>query len=540
MIANIELIAAQLRDDPDFGAGNFIFKLGEGPAYGCPTVHLDEAVPLATGEIPQQLTVPDIRHFGEVIASWYVRHGVQAKDPVGLWFDDSILYFLHYVALTRIGAIPVFVNGSLAPATTVDFIRRVGAKITVTNAYRIDVLQAAAQQAVPFELVDVDAIDLQGAIDLRPFEHAPNDPVLIGHSSGTTGTPKAVRFDHQGFIFGVKKEISRMVGRRIMTALPHSHASAISILMSALIRGCAVKVQTRKDPLDLRQAIEKFQPDLFCSFPQVYVELCRHDLENWRLDSIQYWLSTGDANHEAHIKRLMSVGSHFHEGTWIPGSRFIDNLGASELGFAAFRNVHRPGQDKLRFNRCIGRPFSWVDAEVLDPHGNPLKAGEVGQLGIIAGSVTPGYWNDSLLSEKNRLRGYWLTGDLVFKDQVGQFFHVDRTSDALKTREGMLYSCQAEELIIKHCPEIFDCAIVGVADPLGVEGQVLPVATVDVPEDADGDALLAKINEILAKHKLPSISKMIIEESHHDTGVTGKKLKRVMRTRLSEATAAQG
>ena len=60
---------------------------------------------------------------------------------------------------------------------------------------------------------------------------------MIGHSSGTTGTPKAVRFDHQGFIFGVKQEVSRMVGRRIMTALPHSHASALSILMSALIRG---------------------------------------------------------------------------------------------------------------------------------------------------------------------------------------------------------------------------------------------------------------------------------------------------------------
>lgn len=536
MIANIDLVAAQLRDDAGFGSGNFIFKLGEGPGYGCPTVHLDEPLQLATGVIPHQLSVADIRHFGEVIATWYSAQGVQPKDPVGLWFDDSILYFLHYVALTRIGAIPVFVNGSLAPTITIDFIRRVGARLTVSQAERIDTLQKAANGPLPFELIDVDAINLHGIVQYEAFEHAPNDPVLIGHSSGTTGTPKAVRFDHQGFIFGVKQEITRMVGRRIMTALPHSHASAISILMSALIRGCAVKVQAKKTSEDILRAIEAFQPDLFCSFPKVYVELCRADLDSWDLDSIQYWLSTGDANHEAHIKRLMSFGSHFHQGTWFPGSCFIDNLGASELGFAAFRNVHRPGHAKGQFNRCIGRPFSWVNAAVLDSHGRPMGTGEVGYLGIIAGSVTPGYWNDSLLSEKNRLRGYWLTGDLVFKDAEGQFFHVDRTSDSLKTRQGMLYSCQAEELIMKNCPEVFDCSIVGVADPDGDAGLVKPVLTADVSTDAGitEPALLSKINAVFVKHGLPLISKVIFESAHHDTGVTGKKLKRVMRTRLSE------
>ena len=62
-----------------------------------------------------------------------------------------------------------------------------------------------------------------------------------------------------------------------------------------------------------------------------------------------------------------------------------------------------------------------------------------------APTITPGYWNDSLLTVRSRLAGYWLTGDLVYRDGNGELFHVDRVPDAIKTRSGMVYSLVVEE-----------------------------------------------------------------------------------------------
>ena len=100
-----------------------------------------------------------------------------------------------------------------------------------------------------------------------------------------------------------------------------------------MLRGCQIKIQTHKAPAQLLAAIELFKPDLFCAFPKTYVDLCRSNLENANLSSIQYWLSTGYANHESHIRRLMIFGRYFRDGDWHRDSCFIDNLGSPEFGF---------------------------------------------------------------------------------------------------------------------------------------------------------------------------------------------------------------
>lgn len=531
----MEKTFTDLLADEALGAGNFVYKLAEAGLGNKTLLVLDDEAQIGSNKIPSILNVAKILMYADSLATWYESIGVEPKDPVGLWFDDNILYFLNYIALTRIGAIPVHINGDLAPAVTADFARRVGVRnIVIQTARTAQLAPYIARHESLILLREIESVPLTLTKSYRAFNHLPDDPVLIAHSSGTTGTPKAVQFNHEGFMFGVKKEYSRLVGTRVLSALPHSHASAISILMSAMLRGCQIKIQTRKTPDELLSSIRHFQPDLFCSFPKVYVDLCRARLEEADLDSIQYWLSTGDANHESHIRRLMTFGRHYRDGAWHAGSCFIDNLGSSEFGFAAFRNVHRPGvRTDERYDRCIGRPFDWVEAVVLDDEGNVLSPGTVGKLGVRSRSVTPGYWNDTLLSEKNRLSGYWLTGDLVYRNEEGIYYHVDRTSDAIVTCDGVLYSCQAEELVLKNCNEIFDCSIVGVDTE---NGEKVAVLTAEVTQMVNRDELLERLNTLFVQNGFPKLKKLIFEEARLDTGVTGKKLKRVLRTRLTEVT----
>ena len=146
-------------------------------------------------------------------------------------------------------------------------------------------------------------------------------------------------------------------------------------------------------------------------------------------------------------------------------------------------------------------------------------------------SVTAGYWNNHLLTEKNRLNGYWLTGDLGYRDNKGQFFHVDRISDKITTNEGPLYSCLVEELILKNRDDIFECSIIGV-----VTESELQTATIAIEMKADriaDDNLLDELNLLLQTHKHPRLSRLTFESAHENIGATGKKLKRKLRKELS-------
>ena len=523
----------ELLRDPELGAGNFVDKWVSSGAPCAGTISLDGSLELGAAGSVVELGWPELAGLASRISLRYLDLGVEPKDPVALWFEDTVHYLLHYVALTRLGALPVFVNFGLDPRVALQFIRSVGAQQIVTTGVgraRLAGEPSVAQHDVHSEhWFGGDARDEREAP--AHFRHQPDDPVLVGHSSGTTGVPKAVRFDHGGFFYGVRRELHKQVGARVLSALPQSHASALSIVMTACLRASALRIQTDKRPLALIRAVETFRPDLFVSFPKAYVDLCRLDLQRYDLSSIAYWLSTGDANHESHIRRLMEQGHHLRpDGTRAPGSSFIDNLGASELGFAAFRNVHRPGGGERRYARRIGRPFDWVDAAVLDAQGGKMGPFQVGRLGVRAPSVTPGYWNNSLLTEKNRVAGYWLTGDLAYQDDDNVFFHVDRTPDAIVTARGVVYSCQAEELVLKHFPEVFDCSIVAARR---ADGAVVAVVVAELDGAPATEDLLGRVNQVLEQHGVPPLAELRVEATPQDLGVTGKKLKRALRERLA-------
>ena len=526
-----------LANSEDLGAGNFLQKLlTMSTNLDAEIIFLDKSIILPCGKSVDSLSLMQLSNYCGSWSAWYEKQGVLPKTPIGLYLEDDIHYLVHYIALTTIGAIPVSINSGLKPDIVNLFLQRMRATMLICSCLKHDSLRSILdfkdQSSVDTDLSSLvvmeDIVLTDGAKPRYVHRHQPNDPVLLGHTSGTTGIPKGVQFNHRGFLYGVKKQLNKQVGDRIMSALPHSHASAISIMMSSLLRGSTVKIQTRKDPDALLEDIASYRPDLFASFPKIYVDLCRRNLAEYDLSSISYWLSTGDSNHEPHIKNLIQYGSHIHKGEKREGSLFIDNLGSSEFGFAAFRNLHKLGSDQ--YNRRIGEPFDWVSAAILNDYGEEMPVGEIGLLGVQSESVTAGYWNNTLLSEKNRLGGYWLTGDLAYKDEQGAYYHVDRTTDSIRSSTGTLYSCQTEEQLLSHFPEIFDCSIVGVK---AEDGFSLPVIEVELRKEVDTLELLTRINTYLSDNHMPNIARLSIASAEENTGVTGKKLKRVIRDTLT-------
>ena len=319
--------------------------------------------------------------------------------------------------------------------------------------------------------------------------------MAITHSSGTTRMPAAVVHSHRSLFAAVRAvrltEPRQHGPVREMSAFPQAHTAGVIIMNEALCNGYELLCLSAQGGAFGRSgevildAIERWRPTAVYGFAVTWAELARHDLTKRDVSSVRFWSNSGDCAHEAHIRRLIAVGSHhaYSDGAIVslPGSRFNDTLGSTEMGYGGFGMSHHPGTE--RYGRCVGKPQPFAEIILVDQQsGQEVPVGEVGMVAMKSPTLALGYWNDSVNTFRTRLNGYYLTGDLMYRDEEGYFYHVDRASDALDLGDGKwLYTALSEERILRHCPDVRDCTLLAVR---GSDGRL----TVDVLLALTGDA----------------------------------------------------
>jgi len=539
-------LAARLRllGDRDLGAGNFLDKAR--------AVSSRPEEPFLWAQQPgepivkaEPLSLASLTHLRDSYAAFYYGAGVRKGDPVGIYLADGIDPLVHFLALGALGAIPALVNGRMEPSVAAEYLRRVGVVGLVANQIRLDAVAAVdgALHRLRFA-VDTMTLPTTLASGVRlpatyPYRPGDQDVVMLCHTSGTTGAPKAAMFGHRQFFLGKRGRLVNFPApstNRLLSALPQTHSAGISYLMTATLLGLPTFVMAEMSGEAVRDAMREFHPTMVVAFPQTYAALSQLELAPEAAVKVHTWINTGDSAHEAHIRALVRHGRRADRWGGRAGSRFIDGLGSSEMGMALFCKVSEP--ESTEYGRCVGRPVDVVQrATVFGDDGSELASGKVGRLGVRTPTVTPGYWNDAVLTARSSLSGYWLTGDLVYRDEQGRFHHVDRLGDVIHTAEGPIYSLPMEEAVLVGCPDVADCAIVAVADPAQSELS-LPFASVKlghhVTEPPD---LLGTLNTALAARGLPALRGAVVARDTADfpVGPTGKVLKRRLRERFATA-----
>ncbi|RKN40602.1 class I adenylate-forming enzyme family protein [Micromonospora endolithica] len=453
-----------LAADDLIGAGNVLARvLAHGADPDAPGLTFDTAVDGHPADHPLTLGQLDERVAARV--AWLHERGVQPRDPVAVWATAAADMVLSFLALTRLGAIPALMNGKLRPEIAAEYIRRLrGVGVLADDAHTA--LLAGHDLGVPVLGTPAEAGSGDPAGAPAHYRHHPDDPIVITHTSGTTGVPKAVLHSHASLFAATRHLLSMPQAQgttRILNALPAPHTATVLMVNQALGNSAEMFLLSDQGGEQVLDAIQRWRPDGVFGFSVTWAELARFDLSAYDLDSVRLWFNTGDSSHEPHIRRLVAVGSRdvvTRQGiTRVPGSVFIDGLGSSEMGHSMFHVTHT--RDTDRYDRCIGRPYRFTSVAVLDAHGDPVPAGEVGWLGIDSPSLFRGYWNDSVTTYRFRQRGWYLTGDLVYADDEGRYYHMDRAVDAVDAGDGKrFYTALSEERVLAACPDVTDCTVV--------------------------------------------------------------------------------
>jgi crotonobetaine/carnitine-CoA ligase len=137
----------------------------------------------------------------------------------------------------------------------------------------------------------------------------------------------------------------------------------------------------------------------------------------------------------------------------------------------------------------------------VDDEGHDVPANAVGELVVKTPIIMQGYFRDPEQTKAAFRDGWFLTGDLVRRDEDGYLFFVSRKKDIIRRRGENIAGAELDRVVGSH-PAVLEAAAIPVPAELG-EDEIL-VAVVLKP----GQALTAQeiaqwCHERLAPQKVP-------------------------------------
>jgi malonyl-CoA/methylmalonyl-CoA synthetase len=324
------------------------------------------------------------------------------------------------------------------------------------------------------DLADHDAPTLDAA--------APEDPALIGYTSGTTGSPKGAVLSHANLLAG-----SESVGLawrwtaadRLVLALPLFHAHGLCVgLHGTVLAGASLVLLPRFEVDAVLDVTAEHEASLFFGVPTMYHRLAQSPRVS-ELARLRLCVS-GSAPLPAELHRsLASRGSQ----------QVLERYGMTEtlmLVSNPYDGERRPGS--------VGFPLPGVDLRLSD--------GEEGEIQVRGPNVFAAYWDRPQATAESFLDGWFRTGDLASIDPEGYVRILGRSKELIISGGLNVYPREVEEVLLSH-PAVAEVAVV--ATPSDEWGEVVTAFVVPAGDHRSPESLLAFAAEQLAPFKRPRL-----------------------------------
>ncbi len=363
-----------------------------------------------------------------------------------------------------------------------------------------------------------DLMSSSSADSPQPVELSYEDPMGIVFTGGTTGLPKGALITYRQVAFNTLSTIRDILpGDVYINHLPLFHVGGLYVYAIPLFILGGKVIQMKSWNLDsLVGLINKENPNFFFAVPTQYRMLMNHpDFSSIDFSNVRFLTSGGEP-------LPLDIIKTFREAH---GVKFKQGFGMTEVGPGCFALDPWDAERKIG---SIGTPNFFIDAKVVDPEtGKDCNSNEVGELMFRGPSVTIGYWNrpelnKTLLDEA----GWFKTGDMVYYDDEGYYYVVDRVKDMFISGAENVYPREIEQVLEQH-PQIAQVQVIGVPDSKW--GEVGRAIVVLKPEqEVSEKEIIDFCTGKLAKFKIPKSVRFIDSFSEYISGA-GKILKRKLK-----------
>ena len=349
--------------------------------------------------------------------------------------------------------------------------------------------------STPNGMIDYDALIADS--DPVPDYRIGDDAVaLLLYTGGTTGRSKGVMVSHKGLMTSTlgtlaagKPAIADGVN---LLANPLFHIAGIASWMAQNVMGGTQIFLPAFSPRIMLEAIDRHRPTTVGVVPtMLHMLVTADDLDAYDLSSVQVVRYGASPISSALLQRAMKL---------FPRSGFTQGYGMTETAHITVLSAtdHLRGGDLLR---SAGRALPHCEVQIVDPEGNEVRSGTVGEIVTRGDNLMLGYRN---LPDETAaaLDGGWMhTGDAGYLDEQGYLFIVDRIKDMIITGGENVYSTEVENALAQH-PAVAACSVVGVKDPKWGE-RVHAVVVLQPGAQADLDELRVHTKSLVSAYKAP-------------------------------------
>jgi long-chain acyl-CoA synthetase len=440
------------------------------------------------------------------MAATLAARGVTRGQRVALMSSNRPEFVVALRAIWRLGAAVV----PISPAWKADEVRHALALTSPGHAVGDHPVLA---EAMPMLHLDDPIVPAETVTEAPAPD--PDDDAVFVFSSGTTGLPKAVRHTYGAFAAAVghwRNALGLTDTDRLQIVTPPSHILGLLNIATVLDSGGWLRLHRRFDVDSLLAHIESDRITVEMAVAPIALAIASHPgLERYDLSSLRYimWCATPVTESVA------------DEVTRRTGVSWVTAYGASELPVLTCNQLTGGRLD------TVGRAVPGVELRTVSLEtGDPLPAGDVGEIVAQSNSVMAGY----LPAEDTAtafLEGWYRTGDVGYIDAGGWVHITDRAKEMIKVRGFQVAPAEIEAVLHGH-PAVKDCAVFGVPDAADGETVVAAVEVARTGAQVEADELIALVGQRLASYKRPSRIVFVPEIPRLPSG---KVLRRVLKER---------
>ena len=466
------------------------------------------------------------------LARGLVAAGLEKGDRVGIWAPNCAEWTIVQFATAKIGVILVNVNPSYRTHEYSYAVNHSGLRMLIAvsgfkdSDYRGMVEQCQAETPGLEQVVFLDTEDWArliesgqaiepGEIARRMADTAPDEPINIQYTSGTTGAPKGATLSHRNILnngYLVTEMIELGPEDRLCIPVPFYHC--FGMVMGNL--GCTAHGTTMVIPAPgfdaettLRVIAEEKCTAVY-GVPTMFIAMQNHQ---------------AFGSHD-----LSSLHTGIMAGSTCPVEvmrRCIDEMNMTGISIAYGMTETSPvscqtraDDDVERRTASIGRVHPHLEIKIVDPvTGQTVERGETGEYCTRGYSVMLGYWNDEAKTrEAIDAEGWMHTGDLGIMREDGYCTIVGRIKDMVIRGGENIYPREIEEFLFTH-PDIEDVSVVGVPDAKYGEELCACIRMKSGRPPLDVAAISAFAHGHLARYKIPAYVMVLAE---FPITVTGK------------------
>jgi fatty-acyl-CoA synthase len=346
--------------------------------------------------------------------------------------------------------------------------------------------------------------------------------VALCYTSGTTGNPKGVLYNHRSTILHAYAAVAPDVMSLrstdcVLPVVPLFHVNAWGIPYAALMAGSKLVFPGPKmgDGETLFTLMESEHVTLSLGVPTVWLALLGYaDGAGKTLTTLDRTIIGGAAVPESMIRAFRDK----HDVDVIQGWGMTEMSPLGTVSTPKAGTEHLDDDELIALKAKAGRGIYGVEMRIVDDEGKELPWDGVayGALQVKGPWICSDYFKLEGESESHTEDGWFDTGDVATIDELGYMAITDRTKDVIKSGGEWISSIDVENTAMGH-EAVAEAAVIGVPHPKWSERPLLIIIKAENAELRRED-MLGWLEGKIAKWWIPDDVVFVDEIPHTATG----------------------